>query len=211
MRRIVLAFLSLVATSLFAIAAPAAQERPAPPRLSAERMATVASGTPYAAVTQQENNNNRAELVAVINAPVDEVWAVVFDYGRYSTWFPDQRRSTVDSTSGRSRVLSGTTAVPILRDRTYQLNEQYRTTTNDAGQTVYIDTWDYIPGSGNLESTSGFWYIAPYDDANTRTVVRMVVHANLGMWLPNAIINWGTRRILPGIASGIQAQCDARR
>ncbi|MCB9506542.1 MAG: hypothetical protein H6697_02615 [Myxococcales bacterium] len=199
----------LITLLVLLVAAPAlGQERPGPARISATAMANVAAGTPYVAVTQ-EGNDNRAELVAVIDAPPAEVWAVIMAYEVYESWFPDQREASVVSSSGRSRVLSGTTAVPILRDRTYQLNEQSRTSTNDAGQTVYIDTWDYIAGSGNLESSTGFWYVYPYDDAATRTVVRMVVQADLGIWLPSAILNWGTRRMLPGIAEGIQARCDA--
>ena len=99
--------------------------------------------------------------------------------------------------------------MPVLRNRTYELRDQTRTLTVD-GQTHYIDTWNYVEGSGNLDSSSGFWYLRPVDEVGARTLVRMVVYADLGMWLPRAILNWGTRRMLPGIAEGIQAECASR-
>ena len=181
-----------------------AQGTPGPGSLSDSRLAEVLEGDPYVRVTQ-DGNNNRAELIAIIDAPPAEVWEVLMDYEDFEDWFPDQRESRVVSTSGDSRVIEGETRIPIFRNRTYQLRDSHRTEERD-GVTVYIDEWEYIEGSGNIDSNSGFWYAEPYGEG--QTWLRMVLEADLGMWLPDAVLNWGTRRVLPGIVEGLEEQLD---
>lgn len=185
-----------------------AQASPAPRALTSSQVEALLGGEVIAEV-ERDGNNNRAELVCVIHAAPDVVWDVIMDYGAYSSWFPDQLASEVRQSDGNTHVLYGETRVPVLRNRTYELREVSETRSVD-GQTHYLNRWEYVPDSGNLESSTGFWYVHPLDDSGETSVVRMVVEADLGMWLPQALINWGTRRMLPGIAEGIQQQANAR-
>ncbi len=185
-----------------------AQEMPGPRELSEEQEVALLEGDPIAEVTRN-GQNNRAELVAIIDAPPGDVWEVVIAYDRYEGWFPDQIVADIIERDDGTGVLYGETRVPVLRNRTYRLTEVRRSEVID-GETVFIDEWEYVPDSGNLDSSTGFWYITPYGDSGEQTLVRMVVSADLGIWLPQTLINWGTRRMLPGIAEGIQEQVDAR-
>jgi uncharacterized protein YndB with AHSA1/START domain len=196
----------VISLLLVSLSAPAfaQQERPSAPRLSDSRIERLEEGEVITDV-ETDGQNNRAEVVCLIEAQPDEVWAVVMDYDRYESWFPDQIEAEV-RVSGDPRTLYGETRVPVFRNRTYVFEDSAYERTVD-GETVYVNTWEYVADSGNMDSSTGFWWVEPYDDE--RTLVRMVVHADLGMALPQAIINWGTRRILPGIAAGIQEQCDA--
>lgn len=201
-RPLVIAAVLAVATSSFA------QASPAPPALTSSQIEALIGGDVITDVERQ-GNNNRAELVCIIHAAPDVVWDVIMDYDEYSEWFPDQLESEIRETDGNSHLLYGETRVPVLRNRIYELRDVSETRTVD-GQTHYLNTWEYVPDSGNMDSTTGFWYVHPLDENEDKTVVRMVVEADLGMWVPQAIINWGTRRMLPGIAEGIQAQANAR-
>lgn len=194
--------------ALLAASPVAAQERPSSRSLSDAQIQEMLDGEVIAEVTR-DGSNNRAEMVCVIDAEPDAVWEVVMDYAAYDEWFPDQVESRVVEDNGNTNRLYGETRVPVLRNRTYEFIDESRTETVD-GETHYIDTWTYVPDSGNLESTDGFWYVEPLDGHPGKTLVRMVVYADIGMWVPQALINWGTRRMLPGIAEGIQEQCDAR-
>lgn len=190
---------------LLAVALPAAaQESPSAPRLTDSRVERLEAGEVVTDV-ETEGRNNRAEMVCLIDAQPSEVWDVVMDYDRYESWFPDQLEAEV-RVSGNPRRIYGETRVPVFRNRTYVFEDTQSERTVD-GETVYINTWEYVEDSGNMDSSTGFWWVEPYDD--NRTLIRMVVHADLGMALPQAIINWGTRRMLPGIAEGIQEQCDS--
>jgi uncharacterized protein YndB with AHSA1/START domain len=188
---------------LLAVALPAAAEDPAAPRLSDSRIERLEAGEVVTDV-ETENRNNRAEMICLIEAAPDEVWDVIMNYGDYEDWFPDQLEAEVRS-DGSSRLIYGETRVPVFRNRTYELRDSAEQRTVD-GETVFVNTWEYVDDSGNMDSSTGFWWVEPYDAS--RTLVRLVVHADLGMSLPQAIVNWGTRRMLPGIAEGIQEQCD---
>ena len=180
-----------------------AQERPAAPRLSDARIERLEDGEVITNV-ETEGRNNRAEMICLIEAQPEDVWHVVMDYDAYESWFPDQLEAEVRA-NGNPRTIYGETRVPVFRNRTYVFEDTASERTVD-GETVYVNQWEYVPDSGNMDSSTGFWWVEPYDD--THTLVRMVVHADLGMAVPQAIINWGTRRMLPGIAEGIQEQCD---
>ena len=181
-----------------------AQERPSGPRLSDSRIERLEDGEVITDV-ETEGRNNRAEMICLIEAQPAEVWDIVMDYDAYESWFPDQLEAEVRA-NGNPRTIYGETRVPVFRNRTYEFQDTASERTVD-GETVYVNQWEYVPDSGNMDSSTGFWWVEPYDD--TRTLVRMVVHADLGMAVPQAIINWGTRRMLPGIAEGIQEQCDS--
>jgi hypothetical protein len=181
-------------------------ETPAPPRLAPAQVETLLGGEPIVSV-ERNGNENRAELIAIIDADVDDVWSVVYAYEDYPTWFPDQLEARVLSTSGADRRLVGETRVPVIRNRRYELTD--RTTRREVdGRTHYVNTWTYVQGSGNVNETAGFWYVQPLGQDPSKTLIRMVLYADLGLWLPPGIINWGTRNMLPGIARGIQSRCN---
>lgn len=194
--------------ALLASAPLSAQEVPASRDLSSTQLAEIAGGELIRDVTR-DGNNNRIELVCAVDGDPANVFAIITDYGSYAGWFPDQVDAEVRQDAGNSRTLYGETRVPILRNRRYEFTDETRTRTVN-GETHHIDTWEYVPGSGNLDSTTGFWYVQPMPGFPEKTLVRMVVYADIGMAVPQALINWGTRRMLPGIAEGLQEQLDAR-
>lgn len=156
---------------------------------------------------RSEGDSNRAELVALIAGEPEDVFAVIADFGSYEDWVDDQARSEVIEQNGDVWVLEGETRVPVFPNRHYRLVDSRSERMVD-GERVFIDEWELVEDSGNMEENTGFWWVQRYDEE--RTIVRMVVFADLGMALPQSIINWGTRRALPDLAAGIQEQHDLR-
>lgn len=204
----ILLFGLVAATTCLVSFAASASETPAPPALTDAQRATIEAGEVYVAV-ERDDSDNRAELIAIIDGAPSDVFDVIVDFASYERWVDDQIESTVVSRDGNHAVLQGETRVPVFRNRTYRLNDTQRTESRD-GHTVYIDEWDYIDGSGNMEENEGFWFVMPYEGDPNRTLIRMVLHADLGMFLPPAVINWGTRRALPDLAAGIQSETTRR-
>lgn len=201
------AFIIAVTLALWPEASRAA-EPAGPPTLSAGQRAALEDGEVIVAVTR-EDTANRAEVIAVIDGAPADVFAVITDFSSYERWVADQVESVVVSGEAGRFVLQGETRVPVFRNRTYRLDDVHRTEVID-GHTVYIDEWDYIQGSGNMDENEGFWIVMPYNGDEARSLIRMVLYADLGMLLPPAVINWGTRRALPNLVAGIQSETSRR-
>lgn len=193
-----------------ALASPAfARETPVPPRLTESLRGDLEDGDIVVNV-REDGDAHRAELVALVDGSAEDVWAVITDFDSFEDWVPDQVDSTiVEARGANGAVFSGETRVPILRNRTYQIRDRHRIEERD-GVTMYVDEWDYIDGSGNMEENEGYWIVMPYDQDPSKTLIRMVVFADLGMMVPQAVIQWGTRRALPELAEGIREQTTSR-
>ena len=196
-----------ILVALVALALPvAAQESPAARALSGEDRRLLEGGETIVEVTT-EGRSNRAELVSLITGEPGDVFAVIADFESYETWVDDQAESVVLERDGDTWLLQGETNVPVFPNRHYRLRDT-RSERVVNGETVYVDEWELVEEYGNMDENTGFWWVQRYDAQ--RTIVRMVLFADLGMPLPQSIINWGTRRALPNLADGIQEQHDLR-
>lgn len=58
-----------------------------------------------------------------------------------------------------------------------------------------------------MDQMYGYWYLERWeDDPENATLLRYALWADLGVWLPDAIVRWATRRMLPGIIEGMQTR-----
>ena len=141
-------------------------------------------------------------IMAIVEAPADEVWAIVSDFANQDRWVPDMYDAAVVSTSGSTEVVSAKTNLPWpLADREYTLN------VTDGQQTVggvdsYVSSWTY--GGGNMNENRGYWLVQPWDGAADRTLVVYEFEADTGIRAPDGIERNATRRMLPGILQGLR-------
>ncbi len=186
--------------SAFLLAAlPAfAQETPTP--ISSSEYASAAAGEML--VEGERGDLNRGEVIGWVNAPMDEVADIVRDIDNHEAWFPDTATSTLISTTSNTSVSEGRTSVPLVRDRYWRLNGRQESITFD-GIACEVMHYEYDDSyeDGNMEALHGYWLLCPYEGG---TAVKYVINADLGIWLPNAIITWAQRRMLPGIITGLQ-------
>lgn len=153
-------------------------------------------------VEAERGELNRGVVIGWVNAPVAEVAEIVRDTDTHEEWFPDTVESREISSSGTSSVSEGRTHVPIVRDRYWRLiGTETATTFNGLNCVVMHYDYDQDYEDGNMNSLFGYWLLCPYDGG---TAVKYTINADLGIWLPNAIVNWAQRRMLPGIVTGLQ-------
>jgi hypothetical protein len=190
----------VLALTLLAVRAANAQEAPSQPSLSAEQIAELEAGEVI--VHTQRGAMNRGDVVGLVCAPLDEVWAIIRDFNQNHTWYPDMLESTLVA-SGRGR---GVTDMPWpISNRNWEI-EMSQSVEDVGGIESHVGRYQYVQGSGNLEEMYGFWLVRPWP--NGCTLVRYVLNADIGVALPSGIINWAARRMLPGIVTGLRERWD---
>lgn len=175
------------------------------PDLSAEAMEQLRAGEYL--IAGERGDMNHATVVGVVDVPILHVYEMIRDFDAYPEWYPDQVEAELLEQTETTGVASGTVRVPFpFANRTYVMDvvgEEGR----HEGRTVVTIQWKYREGSGNLNDSYGFWYLEQWeDDPEGRTLVSYNLWADLGMWLPDAIVRWATRRMLPGILNGIESR-----
>lgn len=193
MRRIVLLLFSATLTLVVAPRA-FATEAPALPAYSASELQAMKSGDVMTSVVSGEPN--RGEAVGVFRAAPDRLQSVLLDWNQLDTWSPAAYDVRITGQDGDAVLVSGMTDIPMLPDRSWQI----RTTSAQrtvGGQPAWVLSWTYVPGSGNLSDTFGYWLVYALPDDPEWTLVRYVVNADAGLPIPDSIINWATNRTLP--------------
>lgn len=194
---------------LLPAAALAQTVTPSAPRLRDSQIERLEQGEKI--ITAEVDRINRAESVGLIDGSVAEVFAVLRDYDSFSRWYPDQVDSVLLSRSGSTGRARGEIHMPFpFPNRRYEIEVQHASREVE-GHTVETLQWRYIEGTGNFAEMYGFWWIQPWQGATDRTLVRYVLYADLGTWLPDFVIRWAQRRMLPGIIDGIRSEVVRRR
>ena len=177
----------------------AQQEAPRIPDLDAEEIEELLEGEAISSA-RRNDGMNRAEVVGFVQAPRDEVFEIISDFENLEEWFPDMRNTVLISDD----VGQGETHMPWpIADRDWQLNLHENTRTLE-GIECRVAWFDHVEGSGNVDDTFGYWLVYTWPDDPTYTVIRYVLNADIGVAVPNGVINWASRRLLPGAIEGIR-------
>lgn len=187
---------------LLAPASAWAQATPSAPNLTDAQRAQLEAGEKLVFATV--DRMNRGEVIGVIDASIDDVLAVLRDYDNYTRWYPDQREAALLSRDGLRARARGEIHMPFpFPNRRYIINVEQRNLTA-GGERVVTVQWQYEQDSGNFNEMYGFWWLQPWNGDASRTLCRYVLYADLGVWLPDFVIRWAQRRMLPGIIDGIR-------
>jgi hypothetical protein len=196
-------FYGLATISIVLMAAPVwAEPTPVMPTLSAEQVERLGTGEVLVEVVNAELATGDA--MGVINAPPERVMEVVADFENYEDFMPDITEAEIVGQEGDFRLCRGLTDTPWpMDDRNWTLRAWYGQRNID-GMDVWVSTWDYVPGSGNLEDTEGYWLLIPWGDNGQSTLVRYYITADLGTWLPDFLMTWATENMLPNMIQAIR-------
>lgn len=192
-----------LAAALF-VSATATATEPVTPFRSSE-IAEAAAGEIL--VTGEPGDVNRGVVIGMLNAPIDEIVAIIQDVDNHEHWFPDTDNTTLLSQDGATATFSGETHVPILPDRRWTNRGTHRTHNFTTGE-CHVFEYEYVEDSGNMDVLHGYWLLCPYEEDASKTMLKYVINADLGVPLPNSLINWASRRMLPGVIEGLQARHD---
>lgn len=183
-----------------------AQTEPGPRPLSAEEAERVRIGE---ILVWSDVDRKYGESVAVVNGSVGEFAAILFDWENFPEWIPAQSVARVLEQEGDSLVVYGESKMPFpFGRRKYQARVVTGEETDESGEPIAYLTWQYIPGSGNIKQSSGFWYMRPYGEGGDQTLARYVAYADPGIWLPSFIIDWATKDVLPKVMKALQERRD---
>lgn len=201
--------LLMAGTVSLGAATVSAQPRVTLPNLSADALAGLVGGDVQVDVNV-DGPTIRADIVGVVNATPERVFAVIRDFAGQENWVPDLYDASVVESSGNVVVGEGNTRLPWpLSDRQWRLRIVSSEETLE-GRPAMIARWTLVPNFGNMVQNEGYWLVMPMADDPSRSLVRYRFVANAGISAPDGVERRATRRMLPGILEGLRRQAGAR-
>lgn len=196
--------LCLVLGSLVVVATAYAQPTPSIPSLSQAQVERLNRGEVLVEVV--EGAVPVGDAIGVIDAPPEAVFALVSDFSRHQEFFDDTALSEVVGQDGEYELHHGITDTPWpMDDREWTLRAWNGSTEVD-GMQVFVSTWDYVPDSGNIVDTEGYYLMIPWGDDGSKTLLRYHISVDLGTWLPDFLLEWSTENMLPDQIEALRAQ-----
>jgi ribosome-associated toxin RatA of RatAB toxin-antitoxin module len=135
---------------------------------------------------------------AVIEAPLEDVHAVVAEFARYSEWFPTMRSSS--RTSNGDYEVSFRLPWPIKNVR------ERLTVVDDLAAGGATIRWRQL--DGDFRRNEGTWTLRRLGDGRTSVQYDNVVQFR--RWVPGWLLARAERRVAPQIISAIQNRANER-
>lgn len=150
---------------------------PPVPQLTADDLATLASGRSVLKQTKNPDGSGRGVSVQDIHADPEKIWARITNYKMYPTWVENVYACEAYKTDGsdiRARFLIGTSLIKYeyYVKHTYKPADHYMTWTLDYARL------------SDLDDVVGFWRVEPLAEKPGYTRVFYSVSVKLGGWTP---------------------------
>jgi len=176
--------------------------------LTGEEQRQVAKGDVVVKIIPLDGTAQSGVAIGTIAAPIDEVIKGIQDVNAHTKYFPRLMEARLVSGCGNVRVVHQKIDVPFpLQDRYYDV-----TTTASrvsAPRDVFASSWTFVKGSGNIVDTTGGWTLTPIDARTTLAYYH--VHADIGTWLPQWLLNIANKSTMPDVINGLRRYCQDHR
>jgi ribosome-associated toxin RatA of RatAB toxin-antitoxin module len=153
-----------------------------------------------------DSNVPRAKMQGVIEAPPEQVWAIIEKCGDYVKTMPRVAASKELSRDGGMMECEVTVDTPFplsnLTSRTQVVM------TIDPG-VRWERSWKLL--SGDYKANEGHWLLTPYQGDPNRTHARYEVYADPKIHVPQSLINSAQARSLPKLIQGLRDQTQAKK
>lgn len=137
------------------------------------------------------------KVIGVVDAPVDDVWKVVVDYGSYKHFMPLIWESDLIGSEGNkadARLQFQIKPIPVI----YWCILRYN---HNPG--IYHIDWQQV--EGDIKNTYGSYDLAPFPDANgNRTKLTYQLYFEIGNPLLDTGADWLTETVLPAVITRIR-------
>ncbi len=146
----------------------------------------------------------KATAIAVIDAAPDRVSRVLTDYESFPEFMPYCRTVRIDEKDEDGARVRYELDFPWpIGDRHYVL--ELKSGSESRGElTVFVNTWAYVPDSGNINDTYGSWEVFP--EGSDRSLVRYTVFTDPGGRVPGWAANVATNVAVPGVIEGVRTR-----
>jgi ribosome-associated toxin RatA of RatAB toxin-antitoxin module len=144
----------------------------------------------------------RVVAITVIDAPREEIYAVLADFEKLSDFMPYCTKVKVKKREGK------TANVHFLLDFPWPVGDRFYTLAiTDTHETVdevpaIVSRWKYVKDSGNVNAITGSWELLAYDD--TKTYVRYTIFTDPGGHLPVWARNRATKTAVPNTLNSLR-------
>ena len=135
---------------------------------------------------------------AVIDAPLEDVHAVVAEFARYSEWFPTMRSSTRTSNSEYEVWFRLPWPIKNVRGRITVVDD-----INATGATI---RWRQL--DGDFGRNEGTWTLRSV--GSNRTAIQYDNVVQFRRWVPHWLVTRAERRVAPQMIAAIQARANDR-
>ena len=202
-RRPFISGLALLALFTLVCTTVSAQEAPSALELTNSHKSKLHSGEVI--VELEQGDINRGEVTGIIQAPMADVIPLVERCWEYGDWRESVTDTSLEERVSEEVVVCGGTAIVPFPARNRHGHFRVHNHTRDVdGVQSFVSVFKYIDGSGNMEDMFGYWMLQPYGKNGEHTILRHVLHVDIGSWIPGALIRWATRRSLPDTILGIR-------
>lgn len=181
------------------------------PDLSQADFSLLETGEPWVQVRELDGSDIKVcHVVALMPFTQQQVRNVIFDLPRFAEFIPDLIESTVierDVESGYA-FRSGLDLPWPVSNRHWTVRVRLFETEVD-GTRVYVNAFNHIAGTGNINSSRGRWAIWPDANDPERTYVSYFVHTDPGGWIPDFLVNFAAQHLLPGLMKVVRKRVAA--
>jgi hypothetical protein len=164
-----------------------------------------AFGADIDAVTVDVGKQSTGVVEGVVDATIAEIVGLVMDCAGADAWFPDLKETEVVSEQAGVVTCSGKTDLPWpIPDRVWHIASKVK----QVGPSTWEIPFALVPATGNLVDLHGGYRLE--DLGGGRTFVHYDATVDLGFWIPDPLVEWATKRVLPAILEGLEDAADAR-
>jgi hypothetical protein len=162
-------------------------------------LAAAAFGAQVDAVEVTAGQLNHGRVVGTVDGDATAIMRVIRDCEGTARWFPDLLEARLVAEHSDGYRCAGVTDLPWpLADRTWTI---------DVRVSGDVARFALVPGTGNVVVMEGRYALTERSDG--RTEVDYEAWVDIGVWVPEFVVAWATRRVLPGILAGLETRLNA--
>ena len=194
-RLVPLRLVALVLVCVWALTV-SAEESPVIPSLSASQVERLTDGEILVDV-REGATPPEGEAIGVIRAPLMTVVDQMRDVESYEEWMSNLVSCDLISVVDGVYTYHGVTDAPWpVEDREWTVRATAEEVAID-GVDVVLMAFEYVPGSGNIVDTRGYYMFLPWGEDGDETLLVAHMALDAGTWLPDFVLEWAQETFAP--------------
>lgn len=144
----------------------------------------------------------KSVAVALVDTAPEQVISVLTRYDAFPSFMPYCKSTEVQKKEGEVSTVYFALDFPWPIGNKHYVLKLTDTRHDVAGHVVFVSSWEYQPGSGNIRDSYGSWEVRAYDA--DWTFVRYTVFTDPGGRMPKWAANMATEVAVPNVIEGLR-------